>query len=464
MNTSGEQGRILKWVCLIILIFSIPFPAFSQEVTQKPLTVTRAVETALTNHPGPDAAARTIQAAGHRYQQALSALYPSLSLAGSLLEGRTNYHHHDTASLGDVRGYRESSLYLEGRYTLFDGFYNRYLSKKAGQDLESEKNNADDVNRLLIEAVKLAFHNAILAKREIEINREDLTFQENMLQESRLKRKADLVAEPHVLNFLLGRNRARRNLMAKQREYAIDRTLLAQLMGMPDAAMDDGVRLEKIPKSFLQTIHLPPVAQCLSAARQKRPDLLSLTSQLTAAGYTMKAQKSQFLPNLSLVGRAGADDDKNDYHSYPDVSNGVYWYEIGLELSWDIYDAGSRRHGVLAAQADLNRIRLEAANMWLTIAGEVRTAHAGILKAMEQCAITRENIGIQKKQRALVTEQFRAGEVDLAFLNETQQELVSLEQELAQAEYGVITGLAALESAMGMLNNTDTTLKLHTLW
>ena len=462
--SGSVQGNLLGWMCLFFLIFVIRSPVFPGQMPQSPLTVSQAVEIALANHPGPAAAAETIQAARHRYQKTLSALYPSLDLAGSAFGGRTNYYKYDTASLGAARGYRDASLWLEGRYTLYDGFYNRFNSLKSRQNLELEKKNADEVSRLLVEAVKLAFHDAMLAKREIEINREDLSFQENMLQESRLKREADLVAEPHVLNFLLRRNRARRNLMAKKRDYIIGRTLLAQFMGMPDAVIGDDVQLAAMPEALPKTVHLPPISECLAAARQKRPDLQGLASEQAAAEYTLAAEKSRFFPSLFLVGRAGVDDDKTFYHSYENSSYGKSWYEVGLEFSWDIYDAGGRRQGVLAAHADLNRLRQAAAEKWLTVAGQVRTAHAGILRAMEQYSVTLENIGIQKTQRELVTEQFRAGEVDLAFLNETQQELVSLEQELARAEYAVLTGIATLESAMGIFCGTGTDPKIHTLW
>ncbi len=44
--------------------------------------------------------------------------------------------------------------------------------------------------------------------------------------------------------------------------------------------------------------------------------------------------------------------------------------------------------------------------------------------------------------------------MDLAFLNETQASLVSLEQELVLAGFSILSGMAALESAMGLSPET----------
>ena len=56
-----------------------------------PLTLTRAVEIALTNSPKPEQAVQAILAAENRYKKSRAALYPTLGLTGSISTGRLNY-------------------------------------------------------------------------------------------------------------------------------------------------------------------------------------------------------------------------------------------------------------------------------------------------------------------------------------------------------------------------------------
>ncbi len=428
-----------------------------------PLTLARAVEIALTNSPKPEQAVQAILAAQNRYKKTIAALYPTIGLTGSMNAGRLRYTKYDTAFLADIRGKRESQIEVSAQYILYDGFFKKFLTLISLNRLESEKLNKADVHRLLAEAVKISYNSVLLAAKEIEINRDDLTFQENMLHESRLKRKADLVTEPHVLNFLLRRNRARRNLLAKEYDFGIQRTILAEVMGLSDAFFNRQAQLVPFPFDQFNTLNLPSIATCLSTAREQRPDFLALKASKTAASYTVKAEKSKYFPTVALVGNVGYEDSKTYHKKYMDTSSGYYQYEAMLQFSWDFYDAGSRRYEILAASADVKKIEKQIAQKWLVIASELRTAHARIQKAMELYAISIENIGIQKKQRELVTEQFRAGEVDLAFLNETQQELVQLEQELAISGFSILSGLASLESALGESSEKDSLLT-HNLW
>ncbi len=429
----------------------------------KELTLARAVEIALINSPKPGQAVQAILAAENRYQQSRSALYPTLGLTGSMNANRTNYNHYDTPSLGYIRGKRESQMGVGARYILYDGFFTKFSTLVSLNRLESEKLNGKDVARLLAEAVKISYNSVLLAAREIEINQDDLVFQENMLRESQLKRAADLVAEPHVLNFLLRRNRARRNLLAKEHDLGIQRTILAKVMGLDDSFFDEQAQLSPFPVDQFNSLDLAQVDVCLSAAKEQRPDLLALKATREAAAYTVKAEKSKYGPTITLVGNAGYEGNKTYYKKYEDISSDYYQYEGMVQFSWALYDAGSRKYEVLAASADVKKIEKQIAEKWLIVASEVRTSHAQIKKALELYAISLENIGIQKKQRELVTEQFRAGEVDLAFLNETQQELVTLEQELAISGFSILSGMASLESALGV-SSGKASLLTHNLW
>ena len=251
-------------------------------------------------------------------------------------------------------------------------------------------------------------------------------------------------------NFLLRRNQARKALLAKERDYNIQLIALARVMGIEDTSILTNVTLAPFPSDLLSALALPDIDACLDTAVLRRPDLQALEATETAADYTMRAGKSRFSPTLSLVGEAGIDENKNYYKDYNDLSAGRVRDEAGLEPSWALSDAGSRRYEILAAGAEKNRVTQQIREKWLGISSEVKTAHARIQKAEEQYYITLENIDIQTRQRELVTEQFRAGEVDLAFLNETQASLVSLEQELVFAGFSILSGMAALESAMGL--------------
>jgi len=463
---SLEKSFLFALVCFTFLSvtgFGLTGFCAESEPKESSLTMARAVEVALANSPKPQQAIQAILVAENQYEKFKAELYPNLRLSGSSSLEKLDYTKANTPVLEDMEGRRGAQVALEARYTLYDGFFTKFYSLVSFNRLESEKYNKEDVRRLLAEAVKISYNNVLLVAREIEINKNDLAFQERMLHDSRLKRAADLVAEPNVLNFLLRRNQARRNLLARQHDFGLQRIVLAKIMGLPEAFLSRQIKLVPVSLEQIKPLNLAPVESYLAAARKQRPDLFSLTASKKSASYLVKTEKSKYSPTLTLVGKAGYYDNKTYYKQYNDISTGYNQCEGLVLFSWDLYDAGSRKYGVSAASANVKKIESQIAEKWLAIASEVRTSHAQIQKALELYAISLENIDIQKKQRELVTEQFKAGEVNLSFLNDTQRELVKLELELAISEFSIVSGIASLESALGIISEKSPLLT-HNLW
>jgi outer membrane protein TolC len=251
--------------------------------------------------------------------------------------------------------------------------------------------------------------------------------------------------------------------LAKKHDFAIQQTILAKLMGLPNAVFRKPTRFSPFPSDKINTLNLASVDIYLSAAREQRPDLLSLKKSKKAATYMVKAAKSKYAPSVTLVGNIMYQDNKTYYDKFIDNSSKNYQCEGLIQFSWNFFDGESRRYEILAASADKKKIEQQITEKWLNIASEVRISHAQIQKALELYSISLENIKIQKKQRELVTEQFKAGEVDFSFLNETQQELVQLELELAISKFSILSGIASLESALGVSLKKDPLLT-HNLW
>ena len=90
----------------------------------------------------------------------------------------------------------------------------------------------------------------------------------------------------------------------------------------------------------------------------------------------------------------------------------------------------------------------QVAQKWLDVVGEVRAAYANYIQSVRQTRIYEKTRDLSAKQRDLVDEGYRAGNVELTRLNEAQRDLVEAETNLASSYVAIQNAKAQLDAAV----------------
>jgi outer membrane protein TolC len=321
------------------------------------LTLDQAQEEAQEHSPRYLKARFADEEAGWQKTDAVSAFLPKLSLEGShfadvKFQQLSFSLNPGSPSIVFPEVYPYSTLGLEGRWKLFDGFAGYSLLGAAQSQQKAADLRTAWALTQLRQDLRLKFSQAIAAKKLSELAQENV----NTLEEHR-KEVQDLLdngqgTEYDVLRVEVQLKDAQTEKLAADDQAILARRKLAQVMGLSE----DSRPLEgelPVPDPAL-------VPASLAQDLGQKPDILAEQLEVEAASKRQDAAQSHWLPQLTLIGEYqyynNSSSDVTDQTDYQTA------YQVGAAASWDLFDgAGSlARQKVAEKQASQAKEELES--------------------------------------------------------------------------------------------------------
>ncbi len=406
-----------------------------------PLTLEAAKEAALRGNPGLVAAAARVRAAAALVLENRAAFYPTVTATAAA----SRIHDIRTRGTdGDVDPFETYSAGVAVSWLVFDGFNRRFRTLAARYNRQATVFLRDEARRLLLKAVTVAYHNALLAADNMRISRQDADFNRQLTREARKRLEAGAAARSEVLNFEIRAARADFRLLSAGEALNITRIVLAELLGLSGAVLP--ADLVFAPVGDVEgAVELPPLGQEVTFAFSHRPDLLEIEQRIQEARAVLAATRSGFWPQVSLD--AAYDESRQGSPAFHDKEDAAS--SAGIVLRWDLFSGGSTRYAcrraaeqVRAALADLDQQRIR-------VISEVR-------QQLEHLRVVRSQLQLQKRiysmtveTRDLVRIEYLAGRASLTRLNEAQADLVRADGNLARARIQLRQSLEDLNAVTG---------------
>ena len=398
------------------------------------LALSEAIDRALCQQPNLviARAASRVGRASARIQRA--ALMPQLTLNGSYLRTTANF----VARPGYVPGNVTSSLSGQKFSPTYDFWsFNLSLSQvvfdfgasfnawRSSQALVS-KLVQDEATALLavyqqVSTAFLAVHTdqALCAVQlEVEAN------QARHLAYAEAKVAAGAAAQIDVAQARTGLANARLAVVEAGASLAQDRVALAQAMGVE--ALEDVV-LTAVVVAALQDEDAP-LAQAVSTALARRPDVRALDANVTSARLSQHAKRGGLAPTLGLTGSLS-----EQGAGIRELSSN---WSVGAQVSWPLFDGLNAWETLVQAEARLQQMLAQRQALRLTVAAAVGAARASLVGAREGLVAAAAAEAAARQQLALAEGQYRAGtgsylSLDDAQLSAAQATVTRLQKALA---------------------------------
>ena len=352
------------------------------------------------------------------------------------------------AARGDSSPFSEHSSSLTLAWTVFDGFVrdNELLSSRHLQN--ASVMSAANVERVLIRAVDRAYYQVQLAREQLRVARADERFSRNQLRETQKLRDAQRATAADVGNFEVRLRRAQVNVTTAIGARDTGRVALAELMGVADVALPEGLALSPLADETEAIMTLPFVDDWIDDALENRPDIAELKHVVESRANGVRAAKGLYSPLVQVSGSWGFDRTSNVKYSVEDQSSAA-----GIEFQWDLFTGGARRARVLQAQSAWAEAAAHLKRLRLAVQSEVTTALIELKKAQEQIRLQRKNLETAGENRRVIEEAYRAGKETLTRLNEAQRDFVAADADLAFARIRLRQAWSALYAAAGAYRN-----------
>ena len=415
------------------------------------LDLKSAMAIAIDGSPTLAAAAERVAQATERVKQASAAWWPTLDATASAsrvdLSNTTVAANQATAkainpaaTITNPENYYNAGL--TASWVLFDGF-NRKFSISAAEYGESQSRaSLLEARRLLLSSVAASFHLAQLAREDIAIAEAAEAFNLQQLANAKARYRVGTGALSDTLNFEIQANAARADRITAERAYALAVTGLAAIMGIPSAALPEGMELARLQEESSDYMDMPDGETEFTYAMAHRPDVLQIDYVVKQAEATVERARSRYYPAVAVsgsmdgarAGDAGLDGD--------DFGN-----TIGIYLNYNLFSGGADAARVREAKRLVAESEKNSEAVRITVANELRQALAGLDAAQRQLDLQKANAALVQQNRDLVEKEYAAGQGSLVRLNEAQRDLTQAQGRLALARVGLRNAWVNVEAA-----------------
>ncbi|MFL5495650.1 MAG: TolC family protein [Gemmatimonadales bacterium] len=242
--------------------------------------------------------------------------------------------------------------------------------------------------------------------------------------------------ESDSLQFVLELTQARVDQLRRESSLRISRLQLGRRVG--EAGPVDAVPLDTLSRPELPL----GVDQAVQLALQQGPQFRAARASERAAGASLRAQRGDYLPRLTLVGTHTRFDD-SFFPSARNVSS------VALTLSLPIWNDGRREIAVSQFQVNLDVARAIREDLERAARRDVTAAYEAYVTAQATSALSATAVQVARENYRVQESRYRAGSTTILDALDAQLRLTQAEADLVQSRYAARLALAGLEAILG---------------
>jgi NodT family efflux transporter outer membrane factor (OMF) lipoprotein len=178
---------------------------------------------------------------------------------------------------------------------------------------------------------------------------------------------------------------------------------------------------------------------------RRRPDVRAAESEVAAQSAQIGVAISDLYPGIAITGEISVDAEEfRDL--FKSLSSGG---SVGPSFSWNVLNYGRIQNNISIQQASFRELVASYQNTVLTANQEVEDALVAFLETQEQVASLAGSAQETKRALDLALIVFKEGESDFTGVFVLQADLVSKQDQLAEAQGNIATSLIRLYKALG---------------
>jgi len=230
---------------------------------------------------------------------------------------------------------------------------------------------------------------------------------------------------------------AERRLVTARNDLEIARRRLALALGEPEAAVD--IAIDLTPELF---------AGRQETALMQRGDIEALSAQAKAAELSYQQSRAAYLPRVGLLASYSRHDS-----STPFGNEGDGW-NVGVGLSWDLFDGGRRASAKGHATAMKRAIEARRLDASRGARLQVEVARRRSEEARLNLKTAKEAVAEAEEGNRLTQDRYQAGLANLSDLLGTQSALDQARMDAVRAESALLMALGNVQFQNGTFLKT----------
>ena len=330
-------------------------------------------------------------------------------------------------------GYQDLRIGVSQR--LFDReLHERYQARK--QDEQASALGVKDARDVVVLAVSTAYFQVVASAARVETAKAQVAAAQELDKLTANRVKSEVSPEIESLRAQVESQTAAQRLTNVSNQLEIDRLSFARIAGL---AIDQPFELTDTPSPLRASDLTLEVAT--TEAMRGRADLASAEAAVRAAESTVRAEKAQRLPVISLNANYGGGG--RNLGNLSDV------YEIAGTISVPLYTGGRISADIEKAQADLQQLRAEYQDLRGRIGYDVRVAWLDVSASRSSVRVAAKNRSLAERALVQSRDRYTNGVTNYLEVVQAQEGVTTAEENYIQSLYSLNVSTISLARAMG---------------
>ena len=399
-------------------------------------TIFGAMAKAYDNNPDLNAARAGLRATDEGVAIAKAGNRPQVAATASVTATKTNR----TTFLGTSADSVDSSVGVTFTQSLFDGFQTRNNVRAAEATVYGGRQDLLNQEMTTLLAAAQIYANVVRDAQIVRVRQRNLQF---LIEQRNASQARFDVGEGTRTDIALAQAQlesARAQLLAAQAQYKSSVAVYVQIVGVAPKNLKKPTALgRQLPSSSSQAVHI---------GMREHPSILSAQYTVDAAAFTVKAQEGTFLPSVTLQG------------SVTHADGGANTGTLSANVSVPIYQGGLASAQVRQAKETLGQARILVDSARRQVEQNIVTFWAQLDASRASIAANRAQVSAAQLALQGVIEERNVGQSTTLDVLETQSNVLSAQESLAQSERDAVVNSYSLMSAIGRLRVPRLKLKV----
>jgi outer membrane protein TolC len=329
--------------------------------------------------------------------------------------------------------------YQDARVGLVQSLYNaelrnQYRARK--KDEQASILSLQDSRDVVVFAVGIAYMQVIASAARVETARAQMASADELDRQTANRVKNEVSPEIDSIRAQVERQSAEQRLTNTTNQLEKDKLTLARIVGL---AVDQDFELsDPLVYHALSGITRETATE---EALRSRADLRSSEESVKAAAFTVRAQKAQRLPVVSVsadYGGAGAN-----------VGNFNRVYAVAANITAPIYTGGRIHADIEQAQADLTRREAEYADLKGRVAYDVRIAWLDLSASDSSAKVAQRNKSLAERALVQSQDRYTNGVTNYLEVVQAQEAVTAAGENYIESLFSYNVAMISLARAMG---------------
>jgi outer membrane protein len=312
----------------------------------------------------------------------------------------------------------------------------------AAQGLAAARGDVRAARDDLVLEVKTAYWGLVTARESVRVLQEALRAFDAHLEDARNRERFGLAARNEVLAVQVERDRSELDRLQAQTQADLAEANLRRLLDLAPST-----RVEAAEPLSTSAPGTPDVEALVADAAAARPDRAALVARVAAADALRGAEHGTRLPQVALTG--GYTYAKPNRDIVPPEARWQDTWDVGVSLSWSVFDGGRRSAGEARARAQADAARERLRELDRAIRLEVTQRALELRTAEARLAVAERSLESAKENRKVASDRYREGVIPSSELLDAEVALERSGLQRTEAQALVRLSVAALDRAVG---------------